>query len=81
MNRTRKAYQSSIFGQTSDLKDNMLPRYEDIIKCYEWTRFEIKVANDTKKEPTFEEVETIVTEKIENIRKEASLPIIFHERV
>lgn len=81
MNRTRKSFKCSIFGDTSDLKDNMLPTYEEVIKCYEWTRFEIKNSKNTKKEPNFQEVADIVTAKIENIWRKASLPILSNVRV
>lgn len=81
MNRTRKAWECPVFGTTSDLKNNMLPTYEDIIKCYEWNRLDIKMAKNTKKEPSFQEVADIVVEKIENIWKKASLPTVSHSRV
>lgn len=81
MNRTRKAFKCPIFGDTSDLRDNMLPTYQEIIKCYEWTRFELKMSKNTKKEPNFQEVSNIVTEKVETLWKKASIPIISHVRV
>lgn len=37
-----------MFGDTCDLKDNMVPTYKDVIKFYEWNPCQIKLNRDTK---------------------------------
>lgn len=34
---------SLLFGKIRELKENMLPTYEKVIKFYEWTRYQIKL--------------------------------------
>ncbi|GBM70632.1 hypothetical protein AVEN_117343-1 [Araneus ventricosus] len=81
MDRTRSEKKCALFGVSSDMKSNMLPTYEDVMKFYEWNRHKIKCDNETNKEPTYKEIEDIVVEKIEDIWSRASIPTIQHEQV
>lgn len=54
----------------------MLPTYEDIMKCYEWNRHKLKSDQNTKKEPTYKEIEAIVVPKITEIWTSASIPTV-----
>ncbi|KAJ8728603.1 hypothetical protein PYW07_006299 [Mythimna separata] len=76
MDRTREKWKCPLFGDTCDLKENMLPTYEDVMKFYEWNRRKIKLDKDTKKEPTYKEIEAIVVAKIVEIWGKASIPTI-----
>lgn len=76
MDTTRKKWKCPLFGNTCDLKDNMLPTYEDVMKYYEWNRRNIKLDRDTKKEPTYKEIQAIVVSKITEIWGKASIPTI-----
>lgn len=81
MKRSRIAWKCTLIGDTCYIKDNMLPTYEDVMKFYEWTRYNIKYDKETKKEPTYKELETIVVTKIENIWTKASIPIVENKRI
>jgi len=67
MERTRNAWKYPLFGDSCDVEDNILLTYQDIMKFYEWTRHKIKYENETKKEPTYKEIETIVISRIKNV--------------
>ncbi|KAF0728912.1 Uncharacterized protein FWK35_00032074 [Aphis craccivora] len=77
MERTRNAWKYPLFGDSCDVEDNILLTYQDIMKFYEWTRHKIKYENETKKEPTYKEIETIVISRIKNI----SIPIVERKRI
>lgn len=81
MERTRKCFKCPLLGELCDIKDNVLPTYEDVIKYYEWTRREAKFNRSSHKEPTFLEIADIVAKKIEGIWIKASLPTVTHARV
>ncbi|KAE9521573.1 hypothetical protein AGLY_018037 [Aphis glycines] len=81
MERPRNAWKCPLFGDSCDVEDNILPTYQDIMKFYEWTRHKIKYENETKKEPTYKEIETIVISRIENIWIKASIPIVERKRI
>lgn len=70
MERTRNAWKCPLFGDLCEMNDKTLPTYEDVMKCYEWFRHKIKHEKDTKKEPTYKELEVIVVQKIEEINEE-----------
>lgn len=64
MSRTRKACRKClIFGDTNDLKDDILPIHEEVIKCYEWMTFEIQISNTTKNELNFTKLPLLSSEK------------------
>lgn len=81
MQTTRKSYKCPLFGNIEDLRDNVLPSYENAMKYYEWTRFHLKIKKNSNKEPFFSEIAEIVSMRIENIWKKASLPTVSHTRV
>lgn len=76
MENTRDKWKSPLFGDPCELKDNMLPTYADVMKYYEWVRRKIKLERNTKKEPSYKEIEAIVVTKVANIWKKASIPTI-----
>lgn len=51
------------------------------MKFYEWVRQDLKVRNNTTKEPTFLEIADIVGTKIEELWIKSSIPIVTHKRV
>lgn len=70
-----------MFGDLCDLKDNILPSYEDVMKFYEWTRHKLKHESETKKEPTYKEIEAIVVPKLIEIWVRSSIPTVEPKRV
>lgn len=87
MESRSKSYRCPIFGSIGDLKTNVLPTYQDVMKCYEWERQQLKnkkISNATKlqskKEPSFSEIADIVTKKVEDIWRKASIPTVTHTR-
>lgn len=81
MERTRNSWKCPIFGDVCDLKDNILPSYEDVVKFYEWTRHKLKHERETKKEPTYKEIEAIVVPKLIEIWVRSSIPTVEPKRV
>lgn len=79
--RTRSVFKCPLFSDICELKENVLPTYEDVMKYYEWTRHQLKLQLETAKEPTFAEIADIVTSKIENIWQTASIPIVTRTRI
>lgn len=78
---TRNNLKCPIFGESAELKDNLLPTYESVMKFYEWTRQDLKIRYGTTKEPTFNQIADIVTNKIETLWIKSSIPIVTHKRV
>lgn len=78
MERTRNSWKCPLFGDLCELKDNILPTYEDVMKFYEWTRHTLKYERETKKEPTYKEIETIVVAKI---LAKSSIPTVEPKRM
>lgn len=81
MQRTRSMFKCPLFGDICEIKENVLPTYEDVMKYYEWTRHQLKLQLETAKEPTFAEIADIVTSRIENIWQTASIPIVTRTRI
>lgn len=80
MNVTRKAFKCPIFGNSCGLKTNVLPTQEEVMKFYEWTRQQLKIEKNGK-DPSFADVATIITSKLEEIWASASIPIVSHTRI
>lgn len=81
MNVTRKAFKCPIFGNScGGLKTNVLPTQEEVMKFYEWTRQQLKIEKNGK-DPSFADVATIITSKLEEIWASASIPIVSHTRI
>lgn len=81
MQRTRSVFKCPVLGDICELKDNVLPTYDDVIKLYEWTRHQRKLELETAKEPIFAEIADIVTSRIENIWRTASIPTVTRTRI
>ncbi|GBP49054.1 hypothetical protein EVAR_81614_1 [Eumeta japonica] len=81
MSNNRQPHKCPIFGTIEDIKENVLPTYQDVMKCYEWNRLQVKIKNVSNKEPTFSEIAEIVTRKVEGVWQKASIPIVSHTRV
>lgn len=81
MSNNRQPHKCPIFGTIEDIKENVLPTYQDVMKCYEWNRLQVKIKNVSNKEPAFSEIAEIVTRKVEGVWQKASIPIVSHTRV
>lgn len=81
METRRQSYQCPIFGSVEDIKDNLLPTYEDVMKCYEWNRLQLKISRNTIKEPSFLDIAELVSQKVEDVWRKSSLPTVSHTRV
>ena len=81
MERTRNSWKCPLFGDLYDLKDNILPTYEDLLKFYEWTRHRLKFERETKKEPTYKEIEGVVVAKLIEIWAKSSIPTVEPKRM
>ncbi|CAH1968197.1 unnamed protein product [Acanthoscelides obtectus] len=81
MPRTRSVFKCPVLGVICELKYNVLPTYDDVIKLYEWTRHQRKLRLETAKEPVFAEIADIVTSTIENIWQTASIPTVTRTRI
>ena len=77
MGTRRQSYRCPIFGSVKDIKDNVLPTYEDVMKCYEWNRLQLKIGRNTIKEPSFLNIAEFVSQKVDVWRK-SSLPTLSH---
>ncbi|GBP96300.1 Protein FAM200A [Eumeta japonica] len=77
MSNNRQPHKCPIFGTIEDIKENVLPTYQDVMKCYEWNKLQVKIKNVSNKEPAFSE---IVTRKV-GVWQKASIPIVSHTRV
>ena len=69
-----------IFGQVSQMKDNVLPTFSCVIQDFLLTKEMLKIERCNAKLPYSEVAKTIVC-KVESIWLKASLPIISHARI
>lgn len=76
-----KIYICPVFGEAKQFISNVLPTFEDVMKCYEFHRFNIKQLKETKKEPLILEISEIVALEVEDIWAKASIPTVGHKRV
>ena len=82
MIKTRVSDKLYLFEKGEDLNEEqrqLLPTYEDIIKCYKSVRLQIK--GDGSKEPPSNEVANIVAQKVAVIWQRASLKTVSHKRI
>lgn len=70
-----------LFGTAKDLPENtnLLPTYEDMIRCYQSVHLELK--GEASKQPEVRVVANIVAKKLEDIWTRASLPIVTRKRI
>src|SRR6218665_860784 len=62
--RTRCSVRCRVFGKPSELAENVLPIYEQVMIYCAWVRFDMK---DSKKEPTFTDISQAVAIKVEQL--------------
>ncbi len=62
--KTRCAVRCPVFGKPSELAENVLPIYEQVMIYCAWVRFNMK---DSKKEPTFTDISQAVAIKGEQL--------------
>src|SRR5215469_3905044 len=75
---TRRATHCPLFGSPCELKENVLPTYQDVSRYYEFVRFSNK---SSKKELTFGEISKAVAMKLEQIWSKASIPVLSRRRI
>lgn len=77
---TRKKVSCVIFDAPSEMPDNQLPTYADVMKFYNLTKQKLKYELNNK-DPPHHNVAEIVTTKVEQIWDKASIPHVSHRRV
>lgn len=77
--KTRNKVGHPIFGTAKDINSNVLPTYEDVLRCYFLVQAELK--GTTSKQPAEYEVMNILANKIERVWQHASLPIVGTKRI
>ncbi|CAH1103801.1 unnamed protein product [Psylliodes chrysocephalus] len=80
--KTRVSDKLYLFEKAEDLNEEqrqLLPTYEEIIKCFKSFRLHLK--GDGSKEPASNEIANIVTQKVSVIWQRASLPTVSHKRI
>ena len=68
-----------IFGTSKLFAENILPTYEDVMKCYLFQRFQLK--RQSKKDPSAKLIAKKVSERIKSIWDKASIPTVTDERI
>lgn len=81
MEKTRSASKCPLFGNLGELKGNVLPMYDEVMKFYESMRYRLKSLKETHKEPSFSDIAEKVTLRVEEIWQTASIPTVSHTRV
>lgn len=80
--QTRANVSMYLFQTEKDIfpeKTNVLPTYEDVIRCFQSVRLKLK--GEGSKQPEARAVANIVAQKIDDVWKRASLPILSHKRI
>ena len=75
----RKSFSCNIFGKVGPLPSNILPTYEDVIKCIIWERNVLKQEN--KKDPPIKPIFKKVAKEILMLYLKASIPTNCEMRV
>ena len=68
-----------IFGTSKLFAENMLPTYEDVMKCYLFQRFQLK--RQSKKDPSAKLIAKKVSERIKSIWDKAFIPTVTDEHI
>ena len=68
-----------VFGTPQLFSENVLPTYEDVMKCYLFERFQLK--RDTKKDPSAKLIARKVSDRIISVWNKASIPTVTAERI
>lgn len=77
---TRQHTKCHLIGSPADLKDNVLPTQEDVLKYFLWIRYSLK-SPDYRKEPTVSDLSIILADKILGLWEKASIPTVPRKRV
>lgn len=77
---TRQDIECPLIGAPADFKCNLLPSKVDVLKCYLWTRYNLKPPNSGK-EPTVFEISNVLSDKILSLWQKASIPTVTRKRV
>lgn len=77
---TRQHLECPLIGVPADFKSNLLPSKGDVLKCYLWTRYNLKPPNSGK-EPTVFEISNVLSDKVLSLWQKASIPTITRKRV
>ena len=75
---TRSSEACPIFGAGKDLNLRYLATYEDVMQYYHYVRIELKLS---KKEPTFKDISTVITKRLECLWKLAYIPTVSIARI
>ena len=70
-----------MFGLPQNLTEMNLPAYRDVMKHYTYVRLEHSTKMNSKEQPSFTEVATIVAKKLEAIWQKASIPTVSRTRI
>ena len=76
---TRQKVACIIFGPPSEMPENQLPTYTDVIKFYNFTKQKLK-SELNNKDPFHHDVAEHVLQQIEQIWDKASIPHVSHRR-
>ena len=76
METRRQSYQYPIFGSAKDIKNNVLPTYENVMKYYKWSRLQLKISRNTIKEPSYLDIAELVSQKVDDVWRKSSLPTV-----
>ena len=68
-----------IFGTSKLFAENILPTYEDVMKCYLFQRFQLK--RQSKKDPSAKLIAKKVSERIKSIWDKAFIPTVTDEHI
>lgn len=82
MIKTRVSNKIFLFEKAEDLNEEqrqLLPTYEEIIKCCKSVRLQLK--GEDSKEPSSNKIANIVAQKVAVIWQRASLPTVSHKRI
>ncbi|CAH1107402.1 unnamed protein product [Psylliodes chrysocephalus] len=77
---TRQGIECPLIGAPANFKGNLLPSKADVLKCYLWTRYNLKPPNSGK-EPTFFEISLVLSDKILRLWQKASISTVTRKHV
>lgn len=78
--KTRQSSTCPILDTLTELRNNVLPTYEDVLKCCEWERLQLKSKHGGK-DPSFRDIVEKVTGNILFLWENASLPTVSKIRI
>ena len=74
---TRRSSECPIFGSPKNISERCLPTYEEVMKYYIYVRLQIK----QRKDPSFKAIAAVVAQRLEKLRKKASIPHLSRKRI